>query len=164
MSATAATALESEERDIQTFLPFEDFEKSAACLDRQRLGKQRVETLMIARIMDGQPSSWRNHPVIAMWRGCPATLLDYQVAICHEWADVRGYNDNCLDETFELLWQETGSSRDRPWWLGDETFHLSHRANLRRKDPNHYADFEDLELSYRWPTDEPGVWREPIAA
>lgn len=149
---------------MQTFLPFEDFTRTAACLDRQRLGKQRVETLMIARIMAGQPSSWKNHPVMAMWRSTPDTLLRYQKAICYEWSAVRGYSDNCFDETFELLMPEIGPSRDRPWWLGDEEFHLSHRANLRRKDPLHYVDFEDLELSYRWPTAEEGVWREPVPA
>lgn len=144
---------------MQTFLPWEDFEKTAACLDRQRLGKQRVETLMIARIMAGQPSSWKNHPAVVMWRGCPSTLLSYQRAICWEWNGIRGYSDNCLDETFELLTQEIGPSTDRPWWLGDEEFHLSHRAALRKKDPMHYAAFEDLELGYRWPTEERGVWR-----
>jgi hypothetical protein len=149
---------------MQTFLPWEDFEKTAACLDRQRLGKQRVETLMIARIMAGQPSSWKNHPAVLMWRGCPATLLDYQAAICFEWKVNRGYSDNCLRETQDLLMAERGPSHDRPWWLGDEEFHLSHRANLRRKDPAFYADFEDLELGYRWPTEELGVWREPVAA
>ena len=30
---------------MQTFLPYSNFKKSAKCLDRQRLGKQRVEAL-----------------------------------------------------------------------------------------------------------------------
>ncbi|HET9348893.1 MAG TPA: pyrimidine dimer DNA glycosylase/endonuclease V, partial [Arthrobacter sp.] len=30
---------------MQTFLPFPDFQQSAAALDRARLGKQRVEAL-----------------------------------------------------------------------------------------------------------------------
>ena len=33
--------------EMQTFLPFPDFQQSAAVLDRVRLGKQRVEALQI---------------------------------------------------------------------------------------------------------------------
>lgn len=32
---------------MQTFLPYPDFARSAACLDRQRLGKQRLEAFQI---------------------------------------------------------------------------------------------------------------------
>lgn len=39
---------------MQTFLPYPDFEKSAYSLDRQRLGKQRVETLQIMQALFGQ--------------------------------------------------------------------------------------------------------------
>ena len=38
---------------MQTFLPEEDFYKTAQSLDRQRLGKQRVETLQIAGVVAG---------------------------------------------------------------------------------------------------------------
>jgi hypothetical protein len=144
---------------MQTFLPFEDFTATAATLDRARLGKQRVETLQIAKCLAGVPSSWKNHPAVKMWVGTPSSLLRYQIAICKEWTEVRQYNDTCLEQTIELLTPIIGPSSDRPWWLGDEDFHLSHRANLRRKDPKHYADFEDLDLPYRWPTDQVGVWK-----
>ena len=45
---------------MQTFLPYPDFARSAAVLDRQRLGKQRVEVLQILkdgheRFRTGQP-------------------------------------------------------------------------------------------------------------
>ena len=36
---------------MQTFLPFADFSKSAACLDDKRLGKQRVECLQILKAL-----------------------------------------------------------------------------------------------------------------
>lgn len=36
---------------MQTFLPYEDFEQTASVLDRQRLGKQRVETLQLLKAL-----------------------------------------------------------------------------------------------------------------
>lgn len=39
--------------ELQTFLPYSDFEDSVASLDRQRLGKQRVETLQIMQTLLG---------------------------------------------------------------------------------------------------------------
>jgi len=36
---------------MQTFLPFPDFQQSAAVLDRARLGKQRVEALQTLRAL-----------------------------------------------------------------------------------------------------------------
>jgi hypothetical protein len=44
-----------------------------------------------------------------------------------------------------------------PPWLGDEAFHLSHRAALVRKDPEFYGRrFPDVpdDLPYVWPTRE----------
>jgi hypothetical protein len=38
---------------IQTFLPYPDFEESAAVLDMKRLGKQRVENLQIIQVLTG---------------------------------------------------------------------------------------------------------------
>jgi hypothetical protein len=48
-----------------------------------------------------------------------------------------------------------------PPWLGDPAFHLSHRAALVRKDPDHYRPlFGDVDpnLPYVWPvqTGAPG--------
>jgi hypothetical protein len=43
-----------------------------------------------------------------------------------------------------------------PSWFGDEEFHRSHRSNLVRKAPEHYAPlFEPglpADLPYVWPT------------
>ena len=38
---------------MQTFLPYASFEESAKVLDRQRLGKQRVECLQIFNALAG---------------------------------------------------------------------------------------------------------------
>ena len=54
---------------MQTFLPYESFEKSAQTLDWRRLGKQRVEGMQIINAItgkkrkDGKPyKGWINHP------------------------------------------------------------------------------------------------------
>ena len=53
---------------MQTFLPYPDFAESARCLDRQRLGKQRVETAQILRcIVENRTGGWANHPAVRMW-------------------------------------------------------------------------------------------------
>jgi hypothetical protein len=142
---------------MQTYLPFANFAESAACLDRQRLGQQRVETLQIARCLAGVPSSWKKHPSVSMWRGYEATLLEYQDAVVAEWTLVRGYADGsagetpCLEQTQELL---GGFENDEPpFWLGAPELHESHQSALVRKLPDHYRTFfPDV------PDDLPLVW------
>jgi len=133
---------------MQTFLPYRSFESSARVLDRQRLVKQRVETLQIMKaLVTGE--GWVNHPVTKMWRGYEYALMSYQQVICDEWTS-RGYNDSCLEKTRELFEQlplERRMPRVPPW-LGKKRFHSRHRANLLRKSPTHYGQ-------YHWP-EKPG--------
>lgn len=77
---------------MNTLLPYRDFTQSAACLDRQRLGKQRVEVLQILRALNGETTAWRNHPAVRMWEGHVPSLVCYGVAVCREWIG-RGYKD-----------------------------------------------------------------------
>jgi len=79
---------------MQTFLPLEDFTASAQSLDRQRLGKQRVECLQILNALSNPGYGWQNHPAVTMWRGAELSLAKYGVAICDEWLR-RGYKDTC---------------------------------------------------------------------
>lgn len=137
---------------MQTFLPYRSFADSAKVLDRQRLGKQRVETLQIMKaLVTGE--GWVHHPVTKMWRGYEYTLMSYQRAICDEWTS-RGYNDSCLEKTEELFNQlpEDRRSPRVPPWLGLKKFHSCHRANLLRKSPTHYTQ-------YKWPEQpKEGYW------
>ncbi|MEA3190611.1 MAG: hypothetical protein QOD77_1193 [Thermoplasmata archaeon] len=138
---------------MQTFLPYPDFRQSAQVLDRQRLGKQRLEALHLLRILRGvhEPKGWRNHPALRMWRGHENALAEYGIAVCKEWIR-RGYLDTRLP-LFEAL-LDPAAARDRPAWLGDPAFHASHRSNLLRKDPLWYGRFgwtEGPEMPYRWP-------------
>lgn len=129
---------------MNTFLPVADFDESARCLDRARLGKQRVEVLQLLK------GFWINHPASKMWRGYEGSLAWYGLVICNEWVS-RGYNDTCFQKIREL--REPDLDRFPPWF-GDEAFHASHRSNLLRKDIRHYSTFgwtESPDLPYIWP-------------
>ena len=135
---------------MQTFLPLPCYQVSAACLDRQRLGKQRVEVLQLLRALNGESQGWRNHPATRMWDGYLESLVEYGVAVCVEWIR-RGYRDTCRAKIVAHSW---GDHPTPPWWLGDEKFHAAHRSNLLRKDPNNYGRFgwsEPTTLPYVWP-------------
>lgn len=139
---------------MQTFLPYVSFAKCAAVLDNKRLGKQRVETMQIMKALT-TGVGWIHHPATKMWAGYEHALMRYQEATCHEWHEVRGFKDTCLDKTIELLLAAPGYyTTDDPFWLGDRRVHLTHRANLLRKDPIHYGQFGwpmKPREGYYWP-------------
>lgn len=139
---------------MQTFLPYPSFARSAACLDRARLGKQRVEVLQLLRAILVPGSGWANHPAAKMWRGYETNLGLYGLIVCNEWTN-RGYKDSCYGQIRAMMppgvfYEGTKS----PPWIGDPTFHAAHRSNLLRKDPVHYGQFgwtEPNDLPYVWP-------------
>ena len=143
---------------MQTFLPYPDYEESAAVLDRQRLGKQRVENLQIIKAIIDPSYGWQNHPAVNMWRGSLGSLLMYQNAICTEWTD-RGYKDTCLEKTKQLIIDAHSLGIvihfEPPKWLGNTMLHMSHRSNLLRKYPEYYGSLFEEELTdtmeYVWP-------------
>lgn len=131
---------------MNTFLPYADFEASARCLDDRRLGKQRVEALQILNVLAGKTKGWRTHPAVLMWRGYEDALRLYMNACIREW--VRRGRRNEMPEA---------AAREpvaMPPWLGDERVHAAYRANLLRKDPQHYGRLgwsDDPALEYAWP-------------
>lgn len=133
---------------MQTFLPYPDFEKSLICLDKRRLGKQRVESWQILQTISGNSSGWKNHPAIKMWARFEEALKLYYNLSLDIWASY-GYKNTKLQPiqigTIVL-----------PTWIGMEDFHASHRSNLLRKNPKWYGNFGWLEtpdLPYIWPTE-----------
>ena len=138
---------------MQTFMPHKSFRESAECLDMKRLGKQRVEVLQLLNSFH-KPNykGWKNHPAREMWRGYENALAYYGMIICEEWQE-RGYKDTC--------WNKINAFYDAskpiviPKWVGNEQFHLSHKSNLIRKNPDHYkqlwSDVPD-NIEYVWPT------------
>lgn len=139
---------------MNTFLPYSDFEQSAKCLDRQRLGKQRVEVLQILRAMVDETKGWKNHPCTKMWENYRNALVKYGEEICKEWKR-RGYKDTCHEKI--LAYYEPGAPLIYPDWIYDEKFLISHQSNLVRKDEDHYRKyFPDIlsDLEYIWPIGE----------
>ena len=136
---------------MQTFLPYPDFGKSAFCLDRKRLGKQRVEALTILKTLLGINKGWINHPAVKMWRGYEGALALYGLAICEEWTK-RGYQDSCRSQIEVLI--PVNNIEQMPFWLGNESFHSCHRATLLFKNSGWYGGFGWIEYpkkQYYWP-------------
>lgn len=138
---------------MQTFLPYPSFRDSAQCLDRQRLGKQRVECLQILKALTDPSYGWQNHPAVRMWRGYEASLKRYSLVICSIWIE-QGYNDTCFDKISAI---KVLDGPAYPHWLGDEAFHRSHQSNLIRKLPEHYR-----RLWPEVPDNLPYVWPEGL--
>jgi len=146
---------------VQTFLPFPSFSASAEVLDSPRLGKQRVEVLQVLRALELPEYGWGNHPAAAMWRGRTPALVRYGLDCVAAWTD-RGHADSTAELIAEFAPEVVGSSQADlaaagvlPSWVGRRDLHRSHRSNLLRKDPEHYAPrFErglPDDLDYVWP-------------
>jgi hypothetical protein len=149
---------------VQTFLPYSDFEASARALDLKRLGKQRVETIQVARALTVPGYGWRHHPATLMWRGYEEALGRYGLTVCDVWVE-KGFSDTCAATiAADLATAGVGRIRDYgelaeakalPPWLFDEEFLRSHRSALVRKDPEFYGpQFPDVppDLPYVWPS------------
>lgn len=138
---------------MQTFLPFPSYAQSASALDRQRLGKQRVECLQILRALTNPDYGWQTHTAVRMWRGYECALRRYAFAICDEWT-ARGYADTCREKIAAMDLPAASAPFLFPHWLGNPALHASHKSNLIRKLPSHYAPlFPGVtpDLPYYWP-------------
>jgi hypothetical protein len=143
---------------VQTFLPYPSFSDSAAALDRPRLGKQRVETLQLLKANTVPDYGWRHHPAAKMWAGRLPALVAYGLAMTDAWTAL-GRPDTVRPQLLEFAPEVEDRAQDdidMPRWLGDEAFHLSHRSNLVRKDPEFYRPiFGGI------PDDLPYIWPDP---
>lgn len=142
------------------------YDETAKCLDNKRLGKQRVETYQILRILTGETygKGWTNHPATRMWQNHVFQLYVYQTAICTEWQR-RGFKDTVLESSQELVKKyNIKPSIKLPEWMTNPAVAITHRANLYLKDPIYYFEFQDEakiyldyvccpgKCKYHWPT------------
>jgi hypothetical protein len=142
---------------VTTFLPYRSFAASAACLDKARLGKQRVEVRWILEALNDKSHRLHNHPATRMWRGYRDALVAYGLAVCDEFIARKG-DDNqrpliLAHRTTEYV--PTEGNVPLPKWLGRDSFHASHRGNLMKKDYQWYSTFgwtDSPLLPYEWPT------------
>ena len=132
---------------MQTFLPYPDFRKSAACLDPSRLGNQFYrEGLTLLR------GGWKNHPASRMWADYKGALCVYLLSCADELTARGRHYQKHIDEVQQYLADHPKIVY--PPWLGDDRVHSTHRANLLRKDPIHYSLFGWTETpaeGYYWP-------------
>lgn len=142
---------------MQTFLPYDDFHKSASVIDNQRLGNQCYRECFT--LFNG---GWKHHPASKMWQGHIRALAEYGFAVSLEMAGRKNKHNKhkWRDEVIRRwipFWytamKETPNT-GKPPWLGDQKFHDAHKSNLIRKDPEHYGklwpDIPD-DLEYVWP-------------
>lgn len=142
---------------MQTYLPYPDFQQSAAVLDRVRLGKQRIEALQTLRALVIPEYGWQSHPAIRMWMGYVPALTLYGLAMAEEWTS-RGGEDTTRGRIAEFAPQaahpDYAAKIPMPPWLGDPDLHLSHRSKLLQKEPRFYTELfpgTPADLDYVWP-------------
>ena len=87
----------------------------------------------------------------------------YNEAILKE-VFLRGYKDNTYVE-FDQVYQDNYMTleSEKPWWLGDDNLHYTHKGRLFEKDPEHYyfysgySDYKEMnytccsQCNYYWP-------------
>lgn len=132
-----------------TFLPYSDFDKIGTTLDYRRLGRQRVEALIILRQCLAHVNT--HQPIVKMWLGHEYTLARYGHTMCFHWQRL-GYKDNLSDEFAKILAEASVGSL--PEWLYSPLLIRSHRSNLIRKKPEYYRRFWPVtpnNLPYYWP-------------
>jgi hypothetical protein len=131
---------------MQTFLPYNDIQKTVECLDWKRLGCQRKESWQILCCLKGIHSlRWKYHPAVKMWAGYENYLTMYMNNCIIEWIK-RGYNN-----TMEIM---TVDNIVVPDWFGGP-IHASHRSALLHKNIEWYGKFgwtEEPKMEYYWPT------------
>lgn len=163
---------------VNTFAPTSTF-RSLRYLDRQRLGKQRSEVVIILNTLQGIPTvPYPDHDGtpkgiyksiakafvrrVELVKQHGATRWRYHPCV-QQWA---GYT-NFLKRYYNAVlteWTSRGYKNNmpymtvdepviKPWWWGWDAYHASHRSMLWLKDPIHYAKFETSdECPYVWPS------------
>lgn len=134
---------------MQTFLPHDNIILSAKALDSKRLNKQILESYQILKVLSGASPSgaWRHHPAVLMWKGHEYSLRTYAWSMLFE-AKRRGIKVDKNAENLTLLEQQYSDrwGTDMPKWFGDNNKLMriitTHKANLFKKDPIYYVEFQ----------------------
>lgn len=159
--------------NMQTFLPYPNFNDSAKVMDHYNAGKysrcfkQVVEAKQILCNLhaSGLPESWVesndwknqpwvNHVAVKMWENNPMALKEYYNTFLSISKNTHKVNTDMVElEVYEGCNYPNGY----PWWLGNENLHRAMRARLIEKDRDFYLPkFPDDEGFngglYLWPT------------
>lgn len=141
---TATKKLRSERNLMQTFLPYPDFEKSAAVLDSRRLGSQIMEVnTLLGALHETNNGGYRNHVVTRMWAGHELALCGFGFACHEEWE--RRYKRRKdlvkLEEHMELASSGDLENMEKPAWFGRPEVHVAYQRLLLFKNYEHYSQY-----------------------
>ncbi len=98
--------------------------------------------------------AWANHPAVKQWIGHDSWLREYRNVCWQYCIDVWGIKTKkrySESENFDDI------NDPKPWWLGIQKYHDSHKSKLLQKNPEWYGQFNwevALDLPYWWPTNE----------
>lgn len=145
---------------MNTFLPYDNFEKCASILDNKRLNKQILECTQIINVIlkkvnlvknENNKKGWWNHPVFNLWMNKNTgkfyiyQLIKYTDILFDEWIR-RGYNNSTwLNKRYDYLFlidknkNKFASKTNKLKW--SKKFHIMMKANLIRKDEFYYSKF-----------------------
>lgn len=130
---------------LRTWLPSSTFVTSASVLHDEEVHRVRQHTLFILEVLAGRNQHMKHNPVVTMWRGSELMLVSYGVTMCREWR-TRGHDDKLesriyayADEALEHAVFSPEANGNKPWWLGNDGFHLSHQSNLVALRPEFYG-------------------------
>ena len=134
---------------MQTFLPHINSLDAARALDNKRLNKQILEGYQILKVLSGASPSgaWRNHPAVLMWKGYEHGLWNY-IRSMVDVASLRGIktenNVNNLKELYKQYSKDWGNEHPNFWRDENKVMRIitTHRANLFKKDPIYYVEYQ----------------------
>jgi hypothetical protein len=89
---------------------------------------------------------WTKHPSCKMWAGHVEWLKFYFMCALGEYCS-RGFENNIYALEYDI------KEKPRPYWLGLEEVHQSHRSYLVRSNPEHYSKIwpNEKETLLFWP-------------
>lgn len=163
---------------VNTFIIVPDIEQTAKMLDKQRLGKQRLEAKQLIDILERYDQTgtcdggWSSHPALRSWKGYTNSLKAYFNIIVNEWIsrgcqntmklypiDTKRYRVvKCNFDGKTAHFQGPFDEYCYPFWVSFPPLYMSHQAALCRKNPEYYSSFLREELKpfltngYLWPS------------
>lgn len=152
---------------INTWLPFPSFQDSTSCLSNEHLELQRLNILEIMEEFHSIPEEdsqlpgdydthdLDGHPVLDMWKGYEIQLTELGLMTCDEWSKRHNMTDPIYQRILNHQGWATTEDADfsLPNWFGEIDFHLSHQAELLRRDHDHYVEhfLRDGDRKLIWP-------------
>ena len=138
---------------MKTLLPFPDFEECAQALHTEHLERQCIDAMeLLNKLAKKDCSILTCHSWVKMWVGYELALSAYTLAMLNELEVRTNVNQNDrIDQVIDLVTTVFKSAGDKPWWLGQDLIHGSHRGYLIYQRRDYYGpegkDWQDPPTS-----------------